>query len=200
MASVLLQRLALGGALGPVAFIAAWVAGAAVAGPGYSSVDDAISRLAAVDAATRPLMTAGFVAFGLALPCYALALHRALAGWAWVTAASTGLATVAVAALPLGRSAAVDRWHFVAAAVGYITLAATPLLAFGPLRSQGRTALAHAGLAVGMISAVGLTLSAVIEPDGLLQRLGLSATDGWLVASVPTVRALVLRGPRGPES
>lgn len=194
-----MNRLTLGGVLGPIAFIAAWVVGAAIAGPGYSSVDDAISRLAAVDVETRPLMTAGFVAFGLALPCYAIALRHALPGWAWVTAASTGLATLAVAALPLDRSPAIDRWHFVAAAVGYITLAATPLLAFGPLRSQGRSALAHAGLAAALVSAVCLTLSAVTEPAGLLQRLGLSATDGWLVASVPTVRALLLRAKRRPE-
>ena len=45
-----------------------------------------------------------------------------------MTAVATGVATLAVAALPLDRSASVDTWHGVAATIGYVTLAATPVL------------------------------------------------------------------------
>ena len=63
---------ALGGVVGPAAFIGAWSIGAAVTNREYSSIDDAISRLAAVGADTRALMTAGFITFGVALPVYSL--------------------------------------------------------------------------------------------------------------------------------
>ena len=61
------RLLGLGGAIGPAAFISAWVIGGATK-DGYSPVHDAISRLAAIGSSARPLMTAGFVAFGLAVP------------------------------------------------------------------------------------------------------------------------------------
>ena len=94
---------AVGGIVGPAAFIGAWVVGSATKA-GYSPIDDAISRLAAVGASTKPLMTAGFLVFGIGVPIYATALRRALGGLASVTAAATGLATIGVAALPLERS------------------------------------------------------------------------------------------------
>ena len=67
---------ALAGVVGPAAFIGAWSVGAAVTSREYSSIDDAISRLAAVGADTRALMTTGFVGFGVGLPVYAWALRR----------------------------------------------------------------------------------------------------------------------------
>ena len=58
--------LALGGVIGPVAFVGSWaILGATT--PGYSPVNGAISDLAAVDASSRAPMTAGFVVFGLGL-------------------------------------------------------------------------------------------------------------------------------------
>ena len=63
--------------IGPAAFVTAWAANGA-ATKGYSPIDDAISRLAAVGTTTRPFMTAGFVCFGLAVPIYASALRRYL--------------------------------------------------------------------------------------------------------------------------
>jgi hypothetical protein len=41
---------------------------------GYSPVQESISRLAAVGAPKRRLMTAGFVCFGVAVPAYGVAL------------------------------------------------------------------------------------------------------------------------------
>lgn len=174
---------ALGGVVGPIGFIGAWSIGAALMGADYSSIEDAISRLAAVDAETRTLMTAGFVVFGIGLPVCAVALRRVVDGPAWIAAALTGLATLAVAATPLDRSAGVDRWHGVFAGIGYVTLAATPLLAYRSLRSRGHRALARAGLVAGGVSAAALLLTLTDLPTGLFQRLGLTATDLWIVAS-----------------
>lgn len=174
---------AVGGVVGPTAFVGAWVVGALVIDQPYSSIDDPISRLAAVGADTRTVMTAGFVAFGLAVPVYSLAL-RSMAGRASaLAAAATGIATLAVAALPLDRSPSVDRWHGVAAGVGYLTLAAIPLLAAPALRRGGRSRLARAGVAAGATSLAALGLSATALPTGLFQRVGLTVTDVWIVAS-----------------
>ncbi|HTK15313.1 MAG TPA: hypothetical protein VL769_02885 [Acidimicrobiia bacterium] len=57
------RRCALGGIVGPTAFVVAWSIGS-VAASHYSAIDDAISRLAEVGAPTRALMTAGFVVYG----------------------------------------------------------------------------------------------------------------------------------------
>ncbi len=177
--------------IGPAAFIGAWTIGAAVTTSDYSSIDDAISRLAAVGADTRALMTAGFVAFGIGLPVYASALRRVVSGSAWMTAAATGIATLAVATTPLDRSATVDTWHGVAAGIGYVTLAATPLLAARPLSQQGQRALAAAGVVAGAVSAISLVLTTTGLPTGLFQRVGLTATDIWIVTS-----ALAIAGGR----
>lgn len=182
-----------GGVVGPVAFVGAWAVGGTIAGSGYSPVEDPISRLAAVGADTRPLMTAGFVTFGVALPLYASALRRHVDGAAWIAAATTGLATLAVAATPLDRSEAVDAWHGVAAGVGYVSLALVPLLAARPLRRRGATRLAATGVAAGAVSVVALALTATSLPTGLFQRIGLTATDLWLVASAVALRRGTLR-------
>jgi hypothetical protein len=81
-------------------------------------VHDAISRLAAVHAPTQALMTGGFVAFGVGVPLYGLALRRTIDGPAWIAAVATGLATLGVAATPLDTSSGVDRLHGVFASVG----------------------------------------------------------------------------------
>lgn len=190
------RAAAWGGIIGPGAFIAAWAIGGLTTSRDYSPIDDAISRLAAVGADSRPLMTVGFITFGLGLGAYAIALRRALSGRAWVTAALTGTATLAVAALPLDHSSAVDRWHGVAAGIGYVTLAATPLLARRPLLDVGRHRLANAGLAAAIVSAISLALSLVVDANGLFQRLGLTATDLWIISSVPVVRSLLV-APNG---
>ncbi len=174
---------AVGGVVGPVVFVGGWISGAAITQRDYSAVHDAISRLAAVGNNSRPVMTAGFVGFGIGLPIYAAALRLAVDGPAWLSAAATGISTLVVAALPLERSVAIDRWHAVAAGLGYVTLAATPLLAAGPLIRQGHRALAGIGMATGSISAISLLLTATALPTGLFQRIGLTSTDLWVVVS-----------------
>jgi hypothetical membrane protein len=176
------RRSAAAGLLGPTAFVAAWSAGALVA-DGLSPVHDAISRLAAIGAPTRPLMTTGFVVFGVSLPVYACALRRWIPGPAWIAAAATGLSTIGVACTPLDRSATVDTLHAVFAGVGYVTLAVTPVLAARPLQRLGRDRLARAGHVAGAVSATALMASIAGLPTGLFQRLGLTAADAWIVAS-----------------
>jgi len=176
------SRLAWGGVFGPAAFIGAWATGALVADD-LSPIDEAISQLAAIGANTRPLMTAGFVAFGVALPVYASALRRVVAGPAWITAAATGLSTIGVALAPLDHSSAVDTVHGVFAGLGYLTLAATPLLAAKPLRRAGHGALARLGVLAGAAAGASLVLSLTGLPTGLFQRLGLTAGDVWIVTS-----------------
>ena len=176
------RRCALGGIIGPTAFVVAWSIGSGLASH-YSAIDDAISRLAEVGAPTRALMTAGFVVFGVGLPIYSLALREALPGWSWGTAAATGLATLGVAAAPLGRSSYGDTVHGLFAGAGYITLALTPLLAAGPLRRAGRPAWARLSIAVGVGAGISLLATTATELNGLFQRLGLTAVDVWIVAT-----------------
>ena len=178
----------LGGVIGPAGFIGAWVIGAAATSAPYSSIDDAISRLAAVGSDTRWLMTAGFVTFGLSLPVYAWALRSTVPGRAWISATVTGLATLAVAAAPLDRSDTVDRLHGIFAGIGYLTLAATPFLAAPPLLAMGHRHLARSGIAAGITSVIALVLTTTGLPTGLFQRVGLTVSDAWIVATALAIR------------
>lgn len=181
------RTAALGGVIGPAGFIGAWAVGAAITSAPYSSIDDAISRLAAVGADTRWLMTAGFVTFGVSLPVYAWALRSRVPGRAWITAAATGVATLAVAATPLDRSDTVDRLHAVFAGIGYLTLAATPLLAARPLLAMGHRRLARTGIAAGVTSALALAATTSGLPTGLFQRVGLTVSDAWIIATAVAI-------------
>ena len=171
-----------GGVIGPAAFVTAWAACGA-AKKGYSPIDDAISRLAAVGTTTRPFMTAGFVGFGLSVPIYASALRRHLNGPAWLGAVSTGIATLAVAAFPLDVSSTIDTVHGVMATIGYATLAATPLLAVRPLAAGAHRGAATISLAAGVVAGLSLAATAFGPGHGLFQRLGLTTGDVWLAAS-----------------
>ena len=193
-----IRTAALGGVIGPAGFIGAWVIGAAATDASYSSIDDAISQLASVGSDTRLLMTAGFATFGVSLPVYAWALRSTVPGRAWITATVTGLATLAVAAAPLDRSDMVDTLHGIFAGIGYLALAATPLLAVAPLHALGHRRLALFGLAAGLTSAIALALTATGLPTGLFQRIGLTVSDAWIIATALTIRRGVIdRFPAG---
>ena len=173
---------AFGGIAGPAAFIGAWATGAART-PGYSIVDDAISRLAAVHAPTRVLMSAGFVGFAVGVSAFSTAIRDHIDGPAWIATATTALATLGVAAFPLDHSRTVDVLHGVFATAGYISLAATPLLAAGPLVRHGLRQAALASRLVGCFSGACLAATALGPAHGLFQRLGLTASDAWLVTA-----------------
>jgi hypothetical membrane protein len=176
------------GVLGPTAFVAGWAVNGACT-PGYDPLTDAISRLAAEGAATRGAMTACFVAFGVLVPVWARTLARALDRPALgpvVTVA--GLATLAVAALPLTEQGGQlqDAGHAAAALTGYVAMAATPLVAARALQPGPR----RASVAVGVVSASAL-LASVVTGSGGAQRLGLTVVDAWhvVVAGAVLLRA-----------
>jgi hypothetical membrane protein len=167
--------------VGPVAFVAAWSL-AGLSARHYSATQDAISRLAETGAPTRAAMTTGFVVFGVGVAVYSRALRNALDGRAWISALATGVATLGVAAVPLG-SPARDTVHGWLATAGYVTLAATPLLASVRFRQAGRTAWARASVVSGIGAAVCLAATVPGPAHGLFQRLGLGFVDVWIVAT-----------------
>ena len=175
-----------GGVIGPVGFVAAWATAGAVTS-GYSPVEDAISRLAAVHAPTRWLMTAGFVCFGVAVPVYAQALRDALEGRAWLAATVTGLATLGVAAVPLDVSKTTDLVHGGFASVGYASLALTPLLGAGPLAARGYRRAASVSRAAGVLSGACLAATVFGSDHGLFQRVGLTIGDVWLASTAAAI-------------
>jgi hypothetical membrane protein len=174
-----LQLLALGGVIGPLAFVGAWI-GAALATKGFSSVESAISDLAAVHAPHRVAMTAGFVIFGLGLFAFAFALRGTLEGNAWIAALATGACTIGVAANPLGGWTS-DAVHATFAGLGYATLVALPLLAAPALSRRGLRTGARVSVVIGAISAVCLLASTLGPAHGFWQRLGLTVGDVWIV-------------------
>lgn len=174
------RAAALGGVVGPVAFITAWsVLGARTVN--YSATRDAISRLAATGAPTQAAMTAGFLAIGAGVPLFGTALRRNLRGPAWAFATATGLATLGVAAAPLG-SPTRDTVHGLFAAVGYVGLAGVPLAAAKPLADDGCRGWSRFAIGAGLTSAACLIASAFGPRHGLFQRAGLTAADLWIIA------------------
>ena len=134
-----------GGVVGPAAFVGAWAVGGLIA-DSESPVDDAISRLAAVGATSRPVMTAGFLVFGAGMAAFAVGLRSALRGRAWVAALAAGGCTIGVAAVPLDNGH--DGLHGALAGAGYVALLAVPLLAARPL-GRGRTVPVVVAFAAG---------------------------------------------------
>lgn len=168
--------------MGPAAFIAAW----ALLGrrqEGYSAVADPISRLAADDMPTRWAMTAGFVAFSAGVSSCAAELSNGIGTRAAVAAATSAVATLGIALTPLGSTLG-GAPHAAFAGVAYASLAASPLLARRPLHARGETRRANAAAVAGVITG-GALLASIASPaaPGLLQRLGLTAGDVWLMAT-----------------
>lgn len=171
------------GIAAPVAFVGGWLING-LRTDGYDPLSDAISQLARVGAPTRPAMSACFVAFGVLLPVWAPVVARQLKAPALrpvVTVA--GVATIAVAALPLAREpgGTPDLLHAVAAGIGYVAMATTPLVVAAALLRSGRTGAAYASLAVGVVSVGALVGTLVVDGSGGLQRLGLTVVDAWHV-------------------
>lgn len=159
-----------------MAFVTAWAALGAGA-DAYDPTRDAISRLAALGAPTRPAMSAGLLALAAGMGLYGAALRLCpppgrRPGLAWLLPVANGVVTLAVAALPLGGR--FDTAHGAAAALGYVTLAAIPAVV-------GRRPLS---VAIGLVSALCLLLTVLAgERDGLFQRLGLTVAQAWVVVS-----------------
>ena len=182
------RALAIGGLVGPAAFVGAWTA-AGLRTRGYSPVSDAISDLAAIGASTRVLMTSGFVIDGIGLTAFGLAMRSTVDGPAWIAAVIAGVATLGVAAAPLGGGLG-DGAHAAMAGLAYASISAAPLLAAGPLRRRGRTTWSRASVAAGAMSAAALLASTAGPAHGFWQRLGLTVGDAWIVG----IAALIIAG------
>lgn len=170
------------GVAGPLAFVGAWAIGSVVK-DGYSPVSDAISRLAEQGASTQPLMTAGFLGFGLLMPVFARGLGQALDSRAVQVAVTTSaVATLAVAAFPLSAEGGTttDTLHNVAAGVAYAANVLGPIAAAPHLRSQAARRASYA-LSTAMTAAL-IGSVALDDVTGLLQRTGLTLYDAWAVA------------------
>jgi hypothetical membrane protein len=185
--------LAAGGVVGPAAFIADWtVLGARRSG--YSPVDDAISRLAELGSSTRPAMTAGFLAYGVGLVSYGLALRAAERGPTWAFAVGSGAASFGVATFPLGTPTS-GRIHAVFALVGYGCLAAIPMVTAATTQRRRlgrRRPLEWASIVTG-VTCAGLLVISVVEEraHGATQRAGLTVGDLWIVCSaIGLIRSL----------
>lgn len=133
-------------------------------------------------------MSAGFVAFGVGVPLYGLALREALPGSrAWIAAVVTGVATLGVAATPLDVSDTVDSLHGLFASTGYVSLALLPVL----------TRRTPAAVATTAFIAACVALTPFVDANGLLQRAGLTAGDLWIIWSAS---AILRTHPLAPSS
>ncbi len=97
--------------------------------------------------------------------------------------AVNGAATVGVALTPLDKSAAFDVGHTITATTGYVALAATPLLAARPLADAGHTGLSKLSVATGAAVGACLAATAALEDSGLVQRIGITVGDAWLIST-----------------
>lgn len=175
---------AVGGIAGPAAFVLSWAALGA-SRSGYSPVWDHISDLAAIGAPTRVGMTTGLVVYGVGMLSYGAAAAVASSRAIGALAAATGVAAIAVAALPLESSVAAG--HGVAAGFGYLTLAAIPAVGAVRLARKGRTRWAVASGAVAVVAGVALVVSGTGAAPGLAQRVGLTIADIWVAAHAWTL-------------
>lgn len=176
-----------GAVAGPAAFVSAWAALGATA-KGYDPTRTAISRLAAVGVPGRPAMTAGMVALAAGMCCYAaIEPHRQLR----LLAATNGVLTLGIAAVPLGSR--LDTVHGALAALGYATLAAIPLAAVPSSTTRVQRVMAAAA---GIAAAACLAATTIVTRDGLLQRVGLTVAQAWVVAGALGIYASSNRPPR----
>lgn len=180
------RGLAWGGVVGPAGFVGAWATAGALA-KGYSPVRQSISRLGAVDAPKRRLMTAGFVCFGVAVPAYGVALRDSLGGRASLVATVSGFATLGAGVFALDASPVIDRLHYGLAVVASSSLALTPILASHSLSARGYGRAAIASRLVGLSSGACLAAAAFSPAEGLLQRIGLTLAEGWIAATAVAI-------------
>ncbi|MEO3938910.1 DUF998 domain-containing protein [Dermatophilaceae bacterium Soc4.6] len=169
--------------LAPLALIGGWTLAAAQR-PGFDSVADTISELAAVDAPNRWIMTTGLALTGLAHVGTAWSLDEA-APWGRVTLGVGGVSAglVAVFALP-------SPVHAPVATASFVLLAVWPAAAALPSRRVGWVA---AGTLSALLVWFGLELGG--SRIGLSERVVAGAQSLWPLAVV-AVTAARARRPR----
>lgn len=181
-------RFAAGAIIGPIAFIASWVIGGLLL-DGYHPAVDAISRLAAKDAPTVPILNVGLATYGVGVGLGAIALRRVVGTPSSIALALNALLTFGVLTTPLEHSTTIDRLHTLFAASAYVALALASLLAALRFRQRGWSKAAALSAGVGVITAASLAATGIAEWSGLFQRIGLTVSDVWMMA----VATFVLR-------
>ena len=170
------------GIAGPVVFILSWVVAGAMRA-GYDPVTDSISELAALDTSNRLIVTFGMIAFGLSAVLFGMGMRRRLGRRAGAALLIAGVSSLGVAAFPCSagcpgaETSATDTGHLIAAAIHYASFTAVPFLA---ARGDGAFVIWARWLA-GFAALALLSQAAGIGPNGLLQRVGLTLNDAWMV-------------------
>jgi Na+/citrate or Na+/malate symporter len=174
------RRLAAGAIWGPGLFILAWVVGGFMV-DGYSAIDDHISSLAGVTAPSRTVMNLGFVAYIAGVGSAAWPLRKAIGNGASVALFLNALLAFGVLFTPEGLSSTADFLHGGFASLLYLSLAFVGPLAALTFRRRDLIVWAIVSMVVGAITAMSLWLSLGEVRSGLFQRIGLTATDLWLM-------------------
>jgi hypothetical membrane protein len=168
----------------PVLLIGGWTVAAARQRGGFDPVVETISALAARGADDRWVMTTALAALGLCHLTTALAL-RSAATPGRVLLGVGGVATVLVAAFPQPAGGGGSTAHTAAAGVGFLTLAAWPLLATdadgGPLLSR-RTSVAAGAVLLGLVGWFFVELATDSPRVGLSERLTAGGQAIWPMA------------------
>jgi predicted phosphodiesterase/hypothetical membrane protein len=175
--------------LAVLALVGGWTWAAAVQPGGFDSGAESISALAASGTPHRWIMTTGLVVTGLAHLVTAWALVPARRAGRALLAAG-GVATVAVAALPLPSRTGSSVAHTVVATTSFALLAVWPWFAArpgGPWALLNRVARPAAGLLVVAVASLGLGLGLGAALFGLHERVVAFLTVAWpLVTAVST--------------
>lgn len=203
-------------------FVAAWIVAGALE-DGYSHLDHRVSELGADGAANPWIVNTAIVLLGLGIAALAPALLRVLPRRPAARVAAglfllAGLALVVAGLFSADCSSAVDatcqdRWdawdvdasakiHAWSSEVGQILFLATP---FALARALWNRPVAAPTLAAGVIG-LGISAGAIVlfgidhAPDGLTQRLGLTALHAWVVLVAIGVLWETRRPPKLPAA
>ncbi len=191
----------------PVALIGGWTLAAALRPDRFDPVTQTISALAGRGEPNRWVMTTALVVVGVSHVGTAVALRPAATAGRLVLAAG-GLATIAVAALPLPEVAAAAvqekdpaaAAHSAAAGVAFVALAVWPALAWrrraaAPVLSP-RAGAAAAAVLLGLVGWFTVELVHEGRAVGLTERVAAGAQALWPLAVVAGLRARRERPPR----
>jgi hypothetical protein len=139
-------------------------------------------------------MNLGFVAYVAGVGSAAWPLRTVIGNGASVALFLNALLVLGVLLTPDGLSSTADFLHGGFAFLLYLTLALAGPLAALTFRRRGLIGWAMASITVGAITAVALWISLGEIRSGLFQRIGLTATDLWLMA----VGVAIFRGALSP--
>lgn len=170
----------------PVLLVGGWTVAAALQPGSFSQVADTISALAAYGAADRWVMTVAFLGVGACYFITALALRPAATPGRLLLVIG-GVATALVAANPETAGRGGSLAHTLAAAAGFIALAAWPLL--GRRRGPSAPALLRPAACAGASTVLfallvwfGVELSTGGGQTGLAERMLAGAQALWPLA------------------